>query len=259
MNGIPSVKNAARIIPEGCDEMQTVTIASAKGGVGKSTFCANIGRIHSLHGKRVLLVDMDIGVRSLDILLGVAEKTVYNWGDIIKGNCDFRKALIEAANNLYLLPAPVDFAEAYTPEAFKNAIEPFKKDFDYILLDSPAGLEKGFLLSAAAGDSCIIISTPDSISIRAASFAAQSVRASGIANVRLVINKFNKKLHKAINVDYVIDTVGARLLGIIPEDAAVYNSVNGGKIPYDCKGNGALVRISRRMNGENIPFRSKNL
>ena len=94
MNGIPSVKNAARIIPEGCDEMQTVTIASAKGGVGKSTFCANIGRIHSLHGKRVLLVDMDIGVRSLDILLGVAEKTVYNWGDIIKGNCDFRKALL---------------------------------------------------------------------------------------------------------------------------------------------------------------------
>lgn len=239
--------------------MKIITVASAKGGVGKSSFCAGVGRVHAQHGKRVLLVDMDIGVRSLDILLGVAEKTVYNWGDLLRGNCDYRQAVIEVSKNLYLLPAPIDFSAEYTPEKFAECIAPYKKDFDYIFLDAPAGLESGFLLSAKSGDSCIIVSTPDSISIRAAASAARGVRKAGIQEVRLVVNKFNKKLHKNINVDSIIDTVGARLLGIIPESAEIYNSADGEKIPYDCKGNGAFIRISRRMNGENLPFKAKNL
>lgn len=239
--------------------MKIITVASAKGGVGKSTFCAGVGRVHALHGKRVLLVDMDIGVRSLDILLGVAEKTVYNWGDLLKGNCDFRQALIEVSNNLYLLPAPIDFSEGYTPERFKECIKPYQKDFDYIILDAPAGLESGFLLSAKTCDGCIILSTPDSISIRAASYACEGVRKQGVEDVRLVVNKFNKKLHKKIDVDSIIDTVGARLLGIVPESAQIYSAVDGAEIPYDCKGSSAFVRISKRMNGENIPFRAKNM
>lgn len=239
--------------------MKIITVASAKGGVGKSTFCAGVGRVHALHGKRMLLVDMDIGVRSLDILLGVAEKTVYNWGDLLKGNCDFRQALIEVSNNLYLLPAPIDFSEGYTPERFKECIKPYQKDFDYIILDAPAGLESGFLLSAKTCDGCIILSTPDSISIRAASYACEGVRKQGVEDVRLVVNKFNKKLHKKIDVDSIIDTVGARLLGIVPESAQIYSAADGAEIPYDCKGSSAFVRISKRMNGENIPFRAKNM
>ena len=239
--------------------MKIITVASAKGGVGKSTFCAGVGRIQAMQDKRVLLIDMDIGVRSLDILLGVAEKTVYNWGDLLKGNCDFRQALIEVSKNLYLLPAPIDFSEDYTPERFAECIKPYKKDFDYIILDAPAGLESGFLLSAKSCDGCIILSTPDSISIRAASYACDGVRKQGVEDVRLVVNKFNKKLHKKIDVDSIIDTVGARLLGIVPESAEIYSMGDGKEIPYDCKGNSALVRISRRMNGENIPFRAKNM
>lgn len=239
--------------------MKIITVASAKGGVGKSTFCAGVGRVHALHEKKVLLVDMDIGVRSLDILLGVAEKTVYNWGDLLKGNCDFRQALIEVSKNLYLLPAPIDFSQEYTPENFAECIKPYKKEFDYIILDAPAGLESGFLLSAKSCDGCIILSTPDSISIRAASYACEGVRKQGVEDVRLVVNKFNKKLHKKIDVDEIIDTVGARLLGIVPESAEIYSVCDGEKIPYDCKGNSAFVRISKRMNGENIPFRAKNM
>ena len=239
--------------------MKIITVASAKGGVGKSTFCAGVGRIQAMQDKRVLLIDMDIGVRSLDILLGVAEKTVYNWGDLLKGNCDFRQALIEVSKNLYLLPAPIDFSEDYTPERFAECIKPYKKDFDYIILDAPAGLESGFLLSAKSCDGCIILSTPDSISIRAASYACDGVRKQGVEDVRLVVNKFNKKLHKKIDVDAIIDTVGARLLGIVPESAEIYSMGDGKEIPYDCKGNSALVRISKRMNGENIPFRAKNM
>ncbi len=239
--------------------MKVISVVSAKGGVGKSTFCVGMGKLLALHDKRVLLVDMDIGVRSLDILLGVAEKVVYNWGDLIKGNCDFRKAVTEVTNNLYLLAAPIDFTEEYSEEKFKKAIGEYLRDFDYIFLDSPAGLESGFRLSLCACDGCIVISTPDSISIRAASYACENARRSGVEQVRLVVNKFNKKIHKNINVDDVIDVVGARLLGIIPESFEIYNSVNGGKIPYDCKGNLALLRISKRLNGENVPFRTKNL
>lgn len=239
--------------------MKITTVASAKGGVGKSTFCTGVGKMLAAHDKRVLLVDMDMGVRSLDILLGVAEKTVYNWGDLIKGNCDFRKAVIEVSRNLFLLPAPLDFSTEYTAEKFSECLEQYKKDFDFIFLDAPAGVESGFQLSLGACDNAIVISTPDSISIRAASYACEAIRKSGINEVRLIVNKFNKKLHKKINVDEIIDTVGARLLGIIPDSLDIYNSVNGEKIPYDCKGNLAYVRISRRICGENIPFRVKNL
>lgn len=239
--------------------MKVISVASAKGGVGKSTFCTCVGKMLALHDKSVLLVDMDIGVRSLDILLGVSEQTVYNWGDVIKNNGDFRKAVIEVGRNIYLLPAPIDFSEEYTPEAFKECVERYKKDFDYIFLDSPAGLEKGFLLSVNACDSCIILSTPDSVSIRAASYACRNVRKNGIVDVRLVVNKFNKKLHKKINVDDIIDTVGARLLGIVPDSQEVYAAANGEKIPYACKGNTAFLRISRRICGENVPFRASNM
>ncbi len=239
--------------------MKIITVASAKGGVGKSTFCYGVGRLLALNGNNVLLVDMDIGVRSLDILLGVSEKTVYNWGDIIKGNCDYRKAVIGGDRNLFLLPAPIDFDESYTPESFAYMLGAFAKDFDYILLDAPAGLESGFQLASKTADSCIIISTPDAISIRAASYAANNVRKAGISNVRLVVNKFNKKIHKSINVDEIIDSVGARFLGVIPESQEIYGSVEGKKIPYESKGNQALLRISKRILGENVPFRAKNL
>lgn len=239
--------------------MNILTVASAKGGVGKSTFCCSIGKVLASQGKRVLLVDMDIGVRSLDILLGVSEKTVYNWGDVVKGNCDYRKAVLEAEKGLFLLPAPVDFSEEYTAEAFEKMLSAMKKDFDFIVLDSPAGLESGFKLSLGATDSCIIISTPDSVSIRAASYAARSVRTAGKSDVRLVVNKFNKKLHKNIDVDSYIDEVGAQLLGIIPESEEIYRFVNGEKIPADCKGAKAIFRIVKRMCGENVPFRVKLL
>jgi septum site-determining protein MinD len=239
--------------------MKIITVASAKGGVGKSTFCCAMGKLMASKGKRVLLVDMDIGVRSLDILLGVSEKTVYNWGDILKGNCEYRKAVIETEKELFLLPAPVDFSEDYSKEKFKEMIKSFEKDFDVIFLDSPAGLESGFLLASDASDTCIIVTTPDAISIRAASYAAQNVKKSGVKDVRLVVNKFNKKIHKDINIDDYIDTVGARFLGVVPESTEVYQFVNGKKIPYDCKGNQAFLRISQRISGQNVPFKTRLL
>lgn len=239
--------------------MNIITVASAKGGVGKSTFCCGVGNVLALNGKRVLLVDMDIGVRSLDILLGVSEKTVYNWGDIINGNCDYRRAVIETSKELYLLPAPMGFNDEYTPEAFGEMIESLKKDFDFIILDAPAGLESGFKLAVSASKQCIIVSTPEATSIRAASYASQNVKGLGVDDVRLVVNRFNKKIHKNIDVDDIIDNVGARLVGIIPDSAEIYGGASYNKIPFDCKGNQAFVRIAKRLCGQNILFKSKYL
>ena len=239
--------------------MNIITVASAKGGVGKSTFCCGVGNVLALNGKRVLLVDMDIGVRSLDILLGVSEKTVYNWGDIINGNCDYRRAVIETSKELYLLPAPMGFNDEYTHEAFGEMIESLKKDFDFIILDAPAGLESGFRLAVSASKQCIIVSTPEATSIRAASYASQNVKGLGVDDVRLVVNRFNKKIHKNIDVDDIIDNVGARLVGIIPDSSEIYGGASYNKIPFDCKGNQAFVRIAKRLCGQNIPFKSKYL
>lgn len=239
--------------------MKIITVASAKGGVGKSTFCCGVGKMLSAQGKRILLVDMDIGVRSLDILLGVSERTVYNWGDVIKGNCDYRKAILETSSEVYLLPAPIDFSSDYTPENFNEMLSSFKREFDFILLDAPAGIESGFNLAVNSSDSCIVLSTPDVISIRAATYASESVRKAGIKNVRLVVNRYNKKIHKKIDVDEYIDSVGARLLGIVPDSAEIYGSVYGNIVPYNSKASKAFLRIAKRICGENVPFRTKNM
>lgn len=239
--------------------MSITAVASAKGGVGKSSFCAGVGNMLASHGKKVLLCDMDIGVRSLDLLLKVAEKTVYNWGDIILGNCERNKAVTEVRSNLSLLAAPLKLCEGYTSDAFKNMIESFRKEYDFIILDSPAGIESGFLLSVKSADMCIVVSTPDPISIRAASFAAENIKENGIEDVRLVVNRFNKKAKNNVCIDDVIDTVSARLLGIVPESEEIGGVANGEKMPYDCKGNLAYLRISERLSGENVKLKMKNL
>ncbi|MBR6551211.1 MAG: AAA family ATPase [Clostridia bacterium] len=239
--------------------MSTIMIASAKGGVGKSTLCVGLGNILSECGKRTLLVDMDIGVRSLDLLLNVAEKTVYNWGDVLLNNCDPAKALINISKNLSLLPAPVSLNDDLDAELMKKLIEFYKSKFDYILLDAPAGIETGFMFSVKCADECIVVSTPDPISIRAASNAANLIRKYGVKELRLVLNRFSKKQHKFICVDDIIDSVGARFLGIVPESNDIALTAIGEELPYDSKGNMAYLRISKRLMGENIPFKIKNI
>lgn len=239
--------------------MSVIMVASAKGGVGKSTLCVGLGNIFSEYSKKTLLIDMDIGVRSLDLLLNVAEKTVYNWGDVLLGNCEAKKALITVSKNMSLLPAPVSLSEEFSAEAMKSLIEFYKTQFDYILLDAPAGIEAGFELSVKCAEQCIIVSTPDPISVRAASSAAQLVRKSGVNDIRLVLNRFNKKQHKFICVDDIIDNVSARFLGIVPESKDIAFTAIGEELPYDSKGNMAYLRIARRLMGENIPFRIKNI
>jgi septum site-determining protein MinD len=235
--------------------MSAIMVASAKGGVGKSTLCTGLGRILAEQGHKTLLIDMDIGVRSLDLLLNVAEKTVYNWGDVMVGNCEPRMALIGVAPNLSLLPAPIQASEEYTAASMKKLVENYKNQFEFIILDAPAGIEAGFSLALSVSESCIIVSTPDPVSIRAASNAAALVRKEGVKEIRLVLNRFNKKQHKGICVDDIVDSVTARFLGIIPESKDIALTAIGEELPYDSKGDMAYLRIARRLLGENVPFR----
>ena len=239
--------------------MPVIMVASAKGGVGKSTLCVGLGNVLSECGKKTLLVDMDIGVRSLDLLLNVAEKTVYNWGDVLLNNCDPSKALIGISKNLTLLPAPVSLNEDFMADSMKKLIEFYKSNFDYILLDAPAGIETVFMLSLKCTEECVVVSTPDPVSIRAASNAANLIRKNGVKELRLVLNRFNKKQHKFICVDDIIDSVGARFLGIVPESTDIALTAIGEELPYDSKGNMAYLRIAKRLMGENIPFKIKNI
>ncbi|MBQ6936640.1 MAG: AAA family ATPase [Clostridia bacterium] len=239
--------------------MSTIMVASAKGGVGKSTLCVGVGRIFAEKGHKTLLVDMDVGVRSLDLLLNVAEKTVYNWGDVILNNCEPMKALINITPNLSLLPAPLFLSEEYTADNIKKLVDCYKDKYEIIILDAPAGVESGFKLSLKASEKCIIVSTPDPVSIRAASSAASLVRNNGISDVRLVLNRFNKKQHKSLCVDDVVDSVTARFLGIVPESNDIALTAIGEELPYDSKGNMAYLRIAKRLLGENVPFRIKNI
>lgn len=231
-----------------------IAVVSAKGGVGKSTFCVCVGQALSAHGKKTLLVDMDVGVRSLDLLLGVAEKTVYNWGDVLNENCDAEKAVIQVKENLYLLPAPLYYGDGFDEERFLKLALKFEEEFDFVIFDSPAGIERGFKLSLLGAKSSVVISTPDPVSVRAATGAAILARESGINDVRFVINRFSDKYGK-ICIDDYIDEIGARLLGVVPESRELLVYAAKGRLKETSEAHLSFLRIAGRLSGEDIPLK----
>lgn len=231
-----------------------ITVASAKGGVGKSTVCAGLGRALAGRGKKVLLCDMDIGLRSLDLILGVSAGCVYNWGDVLLGNCESEKAVMSVVSKLSLMCAPFDANTAFEGAEFAGMIDRIADGFDYIIFDSPAGLDSGFLLGAAAAHRAIVVSTPDDVSIRAAGIAADKLSLLGVKDSRLIINRYNKK--EAVHtLDDVIDGVSVRLLGVVPEDSAMRLLSSGFEAEDASRAIRAFSRIAARMCGEKVPLR----
>lgn len=234
-----------------------IAVVSAKGGVGKSSVCAGLGRALAGMGYSVLLVDADIALRSLDILLNAGEEAVFDWGDILNKNCEVWKAVLSLGGNLSLLRAPAS-GEGVETDGFVRMIKSVSGGFDFVILDSPAGLEKGFTLCVSAAREVIVVSTPDDVSIHAASLAADRARASGAAKLRLIINRYVKK-QNARHIDEVIDGTCVRLVGIVPEDRELLLSSNGGQISFYSPASAAFRRIARRMLGENIPLNLKGM
>ncbi len=241
----------------------SVLIASGKGGVGKSTFTANLGAVLAQRGASVVIIDADIGLRTQDALLGLENLVVYDLIDVVNKDCELETALLDCPSvpGLKLLPAS-QFARVKALESGKlgKILKSLKQTYQWILIDSPAGIEKGFRnLLNARPDQAILIATPDDICIRDAERAAQIFADKQLPRPQLVINRLESELirtREMLPARVVSDTLDLPLLGEIPEDPAVYRSVlrHTFFLDYDCEARRAVLRIASRLQGEKIPF-----
>lgn len=237
-----------------------ITVLSGKGGVGKSTLCVNIAISLSQQGKRVLLIDGDISLRSLDLLLGLDGMVLYDWSDVIAERCEREKARLLFNDNLQLLPAPLGHPENMNKETFKSLLSLYSKDCDYIIIDSPAGVGELPLIYAECAHSCIIVATPDNVSARSACVTGTELVKTGINdnNIFLIINRFDPfavRLGKYLNIDEIINNTYIRLLGIVPEEKRImYASVKDIKLPKSCKAKISFNNIAGRITGKEIPL-----
>ena len=233
-------------------------VASGKGGVGKSTFCANVAIALSDMGKKVLLIDGDATLRSLDLLLGVDEMVLYDWLDVVNGRCDYDKARLFYNENVQLLPAPIEYPDNLTYEIFLKLIKTYLEDYDYIFIDSPAGLGELTEIYAKCADECIVVATADEISARSACAMGNRLIKLGVKEekIRLIINRFDEKAvkkGKLLNIDDVIDRTYIRLLGIVPEEKKLmYASVTEKSLPQHCEAKNAFANIAGRILGKEI-------
>lgn len=235
-----------------------IVVASGKGGVGKSTLSAFLGRHLALSGERVLLVDTDVALTSLDVMLGVSERVIYNWFDAIEKRCEPSQALVEVNDRLSLLPAPFGAIREVEPEELSAVVLSLEEQFDFIILDAPAGLGAGLKRAAGSAERALIVATSDAVSVKAADRVAEVLSEVGVSQSRLIINRFRKKeTQKGIlyNIDSIIDKTGVRLIGIVPEDFNIgYSSIAGRPFKEKSQALDAVDRIAARLKGENRPL-----
>lgn len=235
---------------------QIIVVASGKGGSGKSTFTAGVSRALADAGSKVLAIDCDIGLRSLDLLLDLSENVVFNWGDLLLGRCTAEQAVIKS--DVDFLAAPAAFRDEFTPESVSALVKEIARDYDFVLLDAPAGLDRGFRLAAAGANRAVLISTPDSVCVRSCNAACAELDSLGIKDIRLVINMFEVKpvcKRKLLNIDQCIDETGARLLGIVPRDHKLgFCSVTGEAPGEFSPSTLAFSRLAKRLLGKQVPL-----
>lgn len=240
-----------------------LAIASGKGGVGKSVFTANLGAALTECGKQVVLIDADIGLRSLDALLSLENNVVYDLIDLAENDCEIDDALLvsETFPNLSLLPAAqFKRAKALEPKQFRRIISSLRDRCDYILIDCPAGIERGLRNVLNAGvDDTILISTPDDVSIRSAERTVQIIESKALSRPRLIVNRLDADLIHAgemMSAGTVSKVIDLPLLGEIPEDQVFCRSIlhHAMLFSYQCEARSAILRIAYRLEGKEIPF-----
>ena len=259
--GIPLPRNT-----KGGDSVSTsCLIASGKGGVGKSVITANLGAALASRGFSVAVIDADIGLRSQDAMFGLADSVVYDLIDVLNDDCALEQALLEVPSvpGLKLLPA-AQFARARSlgSRKFSTLLTDMKLTFDYILIDAPAGIEKGFRsLLNALPDEIILITTADELCIRDAERAAQVIDKKELSRPQLIVNRLDNELirrREMMTAGVISASLDLPLLGEIPDDPAVYRSILRRNLflDYDCPARSAVLRIASRMAGETVPFPS---
>ncbi len=236
---------------------EVITFTSGKGGTGKTTICAAVGTCLAADGYRVLCIDGDVGLRNLDISLGMAEELALSFTDVLAGRYRLDEATPHPEiSGLQLLTAPVtERTEDIDHAAFGGMLLQARQRYDYCLIDAPAGLGKGFSLATDFADRIVMVSTPDPASMRDAAAAADQLTLGGKKNIRLVVNRITRRMFRqmGLTVDDLMDGAGLPLLGIVPEDANVVLSAAGNRpLILFTEHNAAVacLHIARRLEGK---------
>lgn len=241
---------------------KAIVITSGKGGVGKTTTTANIGAGLAALGKRVALVDADIGLRNLDIFMGLENRIVYNIVDVVTGQADLTKALVRDKrfeDSLFLLPAAqTKDKNAVSTSQMRSLVNQLKNDFDFVLLDCPAGIEQGFQNAMAGADEAVVVVNPEVPSVRDADRVIGLLEANEIKTNHLVVNRLRPEMVKRgemLEIKDVVDLLSIKLLGVVPEDERIVMSTNRGEptvLDQSSRAGAAYRDICRRLLGEDV-------
>ncbi|WP_096198865.1 septum site-determining protein MinD [Bacillus sp. FJAT-45350] len=244
---------------------EAIVITSGKGGVGKTTTSANIGTALALSGNKVCLVDTDIGLRNLDVVMGLENRIIYDLVDVVEERCRLKQALIKDKRFecLYLLPAAqTKDKSSVTPEQMEVVIEELKREYDYIIIDCPAGIEQGFKNAVAGADRAIVVTTPEVSSVRDADRIIGLLEQADIESPKLIVNRIRSHMMKngeMLDVDEIVSILAIELLGIVVDDDSVIKYSNKGEpvaLHPDSKASIAYRNIGRRILGETVPLLS---
>lgn len=244
---------------------EAIVITSGKGGVGKTTTTANIGTALALSNHSVCLVDTDIGLRNLDVVMGLENRIIYDLVDVAEGRCKLKQALIKDKRfpSLFLLPAAqTKDKTAVTPEQMKQIIDELKMDFDYVLIDCPAGIEQGYKNAVAGADKAIVVTTPEVSAVRDADRIIGLLEQEDIEPPKLVINRIRPQMMNSgdmLDIDEITSVLAIELLGIVVDDEEVIKHTNKGEpiaLHPNYKASIAYRNIARRIQGESVPLMS---
>ncbi len=242
---------------------QVITISSGKGGVGKTTTVANIAVALASDGAKVVCIDGDIGLRNLDVVMGLENRIVYDIVDVIEGRCKLRQAMIrdKHLSELYLIPAAqTRDKNSVSPSDMNRLCDELRPDVDFILIDSPAGIERGFRNAIAPADRVLVVTNPEVSAVRDADRVVGILEAEEKRQTALIINRLNPALvkqHDMLSAEDVLDLLGIRLIGIVPEDEGVIVGSNRGvPVAQDGKSRAgqAFRNIAKRIRGEDVAF-----
>ena len=241
---------------------QCIAVVSGKGGTGKTSLVSSVGAALALGGRRVLCLDCDVGLRTLDLARGLADQALLDFSDVAQQRCPLDSAVVEhpKLSGLFLLTAPVrSRGQPVTEQQMTRLLEEIRGRYDYCLLDAPAGLGSGFRLAASGADRCIVVTTADASSLRDAQHTVMELHRFPAGSLHLVVNRVRKKMLRQLHatIDDAIDRAGLPLIGVVPEDDALPLCLNQGTPLLLSSSQGAATayrNIARRIQGEKIPL-----